>query len=142
MYIVGAPYPNKAAALRILEKAITDRQRLVAEAEVFEEILHRQVSINPRHAIQLAFDTLLALVDSVLAVDQETVQEAKQIVMGYPQLSAQNAVHLAVLRSHGIGRNLNLTRASMDFRELRESSNSGRNGNYRQWLTGMTRASV
>src|SRR5579864_3588971 len=104
MYIVGASHPNKVAALRILEKAIMDRQRLVTDAEVFQEILHRYVSINRRQVIQPAFDALLALVDSVLAIEQETVMEAKQIVLGYPQLSARDAVHLAAMRLHGIDR--------------------------------------
>jgi uncharacterized protein len=104
MYIVGASHPNKVEAQRLLEKAIMDRQRLVTDAEVLQEILHRYTSINRRDAIQPAFDTLLALVDAVLSVDQETVVEAKQIVLGYPQLSARDAVHLAVMRRHGIDR--------------------------------------
>lgn len=104
MYIVGASHPNKVEAQRLLEKAIMDRQRLVTDAEVLQEILHRYTSINRRETIQPAFDTLLALVDVVLAVDQETVVEAKQIVLGYPQLSARDAVHLAVMRRHGIDR--------------------------------------
>ncbi len=104
MYIVGASHPNKAAALRILEKTILDRQRLVTDAEVLQEILHRYISINRREVIQPAFDALLALVDSVLSVDQETVIEAKQIVLGYPKLSARDALHLAVMRLHGIDR--------------------------------------
>jgi len=104
MYIVGASHPNKVEAQRLLEKAIMDRQRLVTDAEVLHEILHRYTSINRRDTIQPAFDTLLALVDAVLSVDQETVVEAKQIVLGYPQLSARDAVHLAVMRRHGIDR--------------------------------------
>lgn len=104
MYIVGASHPNKVAALRILEKAIMDSQRLVTDAEVLQEILHRYISINRREVIQPAFDALLALVDAVLAVDQEAVVEAKQIVQGYPKLSARDALHLAVMRLHGIDR--------------------------------------
>jgi predicted nucleic acid-binding protein len=104
MYIVGASHPNKVAALRILEKTIMDRQRLVTDAEVLQEILHRYISINRPEVIQPAFDALLALVDSVLAVDQETVVEAKQIVLGYRKLSARDALHLAVMRRHGIDR--------------------------------------
>jgi predicted nucleic acid-binding protein len=104
MYIVGASHPNKVEAQRLLEKAIMDRQRLVTDAEVLQEILHRYTFINRRDAIQPAFDTLLALADVVLAVDQETVVEAKQIVLGYPKLSARDAVHLAVMRRHGIDR--------------------------------------
>ena len=104
MYIVGASHPNKVAALRILEKAIMDSQRLVTDAEVLQEILHRYISVNRREVIQPAFDALLALVDAVLAVDQEAVVEAKQIVQGYPKLSARDALHLAVMRLHGIDR--------------------------------------
>ena len=104
MYIVGASHPNKITALRILEKTIMDRERLVTDAEVLQEILHRYISINRREVIQPAFDALLALVDSVLAVDQETVVEAKQIVLGYQKLSARDALHLAVMRLHGIDR--------------------------------------
>jgi uncharacterized protein len=104
MYIVGASHANKVEAQRLLEKAIMDRQRLLTDAEVLQEILHRYTSINRRDTIQPAFDTLLALVDAVLSVDQETVVEAKQIVLGYPQLSARDAVHLAVMRRHGIDR--------------------------------------
>jgi uncharacterized protein len=104
MYLVGAPHPNKVAALRILEKTIMDRQRLVTDAEVLQEILHRYISINRREVIQPAFDALLALADSVLSVDQETVIEAKQIVLGYPKLSARDALHLAVMRLNGIDR--------------------------------------
>jgi len=104
MYIVGASHPNKVATLRILEKTIMDRQRLVTDAEVLQEILHRYISIKRSEVIQPAFDALLALVDSVLSVDQETVIEAKQIVLGYPKLSARDALHLAVMRLHGIDR--------------------------------------
>jgi len=104
MYIVGASHPNKVAALRILEKTIMDRQRLVTDAEVFQEILHRDISINRREVSQPAFDALLGLADSVLAVDRETVIEAKQLLQGYPKLSARDALHLAVMRLHGIDR--------------------------------------
>jgi len=102
MYVVGGSHPNKVAAQRLLEKVLLDRQRLVTDAEVFQEILHRYVSINRRDAIQPAFDALLAMVDEVIPVDRETVENAKQIVLGYRQLSARHAVHLAVMRQHGI----------------------------------------
>jgi predicted nucleic acid-binding protein len=104
MYLVGAPHPHKAAAQRLLEKLITDRQRLVTDAEVLQEILHRYVAIDRRDAIQPAFDALLGVVDQVLAVDGIVVQRAKQIVLGYRQLSARDAVHLSVMEQNGIER--------------------------------------
>ncbi len=104
MYLVGAPHPHKADAQRLLEKLITDRQRLVTDAEVLQEILHRYVAIDRRDAIQPAFDALLGVVDQVLAVDGTVVQRAKQIVLGYRQLSARDAVHLSVMEQNGIER--------------------------------------
>jgi predicted nucleic acid-binding protein len=51
MYLVGAPHPHKADAQRLLENLISDRQRLVTDAEVLREILQRYVAINRREAI-------------------------------------------------------------------------------------------
>ncbi len=69
MYLVGAPHPHKADAQRLLEKLVGDRQRLVTDAEVLQEILHRYIAINRRDTIQPAFDALLAIADQVLAMD-------------------------------------------------------------------------
>jgi hypothetical protein len=86
----------------MLERLITARDRLVTDAEVLQEILHRYVAINRRDAIQPAFDALLGTVDEVLHVDLAVAERAKQIVLGYRQLSARDAVHLAVMEQHGI----------------------------------------
>lgn len=104
MYLVGASHAHKVDAQRWLEKLVSERQRLVTDAEVLQEILHRYVAINRRDAIQLAFDSLLGIVDEVLAVDRSVVERAKLIVLGYKHLSARDAVHLAVMEQHGIDR--------------------------------------
>jgi uncharacterized protein len=102
MYLVGSPHPHKADAQRLLEKLISDRERLVTDAEVLQEILHRYVAIDRRDAIQPAFDALLGVVDEVLSVDGGAVERAKQIVLGYRQISARDAVHLSVMEQNGI----------------------------------------
>jgi predicted nucleic acid-binding protein len=104
MYLVGTPGPHKTDAQRLLEKLISQRERLVTDAGVLQEILHRYVAINRRHDIQPAFDALLNVVDEVLPVDRAAVERAKQIVLAYQLLSARDAVHLAVMESHGIER--------------------------------------
>jgi predicted nucleic acid-binding protein len=102
MYLVGAPHRHKSDAQRLLEKLISERQRLVTDAEVLQEILHRYVAIDRRDAIQPAFDALLEIVDQVLPIDGGVVKRAKEIVLGYRQLSARDAVHLAVMEQNGI----------------------------------------
>jgi uncharacterized protein len=102
MYLIGSPHPHKTDAQRLLEKLIADRERLVTDAEVLQEILHRYVAIDRRDAIQPAFDALLGVVDEVLIVDGRAVERAKQIVLGYRQLSARDALHLSVMEQNGI----------------------------------------
>ena len=102
MYLVGASHPHKIDAQRSLERLIGDRRRLVTDAEVLQEILHRYTAIDRRDAIQPAFDALLGIVDDVLSVDYAVVEAAKRIVLGYTRLSARDAIHLAVMQQHGI----------------------------------------
>ena len=102
MYLVGAPHPHKSDAQRWLEKLVSERQRLVTDAEVLQEILHRYVAIDRRDAIQPAFDVLLGVVDQVLPVDRTIAERAKQIVLERRQFSARDAVHLAIMEHHGI----------------------------------------
>ena len=103
MYLVGAEHPNKAAARRILETAIAAGERLVTDAEVFQEILHRYVAIDRREAIEPAFDVLLEIVDDVLDIGRADVLAAKRLVMTASGLSARDAIHVAVMQRHDLG---------------------------------------
>lgn len=102
MYLVGAAHPHKVDAQRRLERAIADGERLVTDAEVLQEILHRYVAIGRRDAIQPALEALLGVVDQVFPVDQQTVLRARDIVLAYPRLSARDAVHAAVMEAKSI----------------------------------------
>jgi len=104
MYLVGASHPHKTDAQRLLESLVSDGQRLVTDAEVLQEILHRYTAIDRRDAIQPAFDALHGIVDEVLPVDRDATERAKEIALGHRQLSARDAVHLAVMSQHGIQR--------------------------------------
>jgi predicted nucleic acid-binding protein len=104
MYLVGTPHPHKADAQRLLESAIAAGERLVTDAEVLQEILHRYVAIDRRDAIQPTFDALLGVVDEVLDVRLADVDRAKTIVLGRRSLSARDAIHVAVMEREGIDR--------------------------------------
>ncbi|MGB7285293.1 MAG: type II toxin-antitoxin system VapC family toxin [Candidatus Acidiferrum sp.] len=69
MYLVGAAHPHKADTRRVLEGLVSDRERLVTDAEVLQEILHRCVAINRRDMIQPAFNALLGIADQVFPID-------------------------------------------------------------------------
>ena len=110
MYLVGAEHPHKVDARRLLERVIAENHRLVTDAEVLQEILHRYVAINRRDAIQPCFNVVLEIVDEVMPVTLETISAAREIVIGHPDLTARDAVHLAVMREHGIDRILSFDR--------------------------------
>ena len=76
----------------------------MTDAEVLQEILHRYTAIGQREAIQPAFDALLGVTDEVLPIDIDVAQRARAIVLERPQLSARDAVHVAVMQAHGIER--------------------------------------
>lgn len=115
MYLVGAPHPHKTDAQRLLEKLVNDRERLVTDAEVLQEILHRYVAIDRREAIQPAFDALLGVVDDVLDVNKAAAERAKEIVLGNKRLSARDALHLAVMEHNRIDRILSFDSAFDSF---------------------------
>ena len=102
MYLIGAPHPHKVDARRLLERLVTDRRRLVTDAEVLQEILHRYVAIDRRDAIQPCFETLLDIVDDVLPVDILALQRAREIVLAKPELTARDAIHVAMMELHDI----------------------------------------
>lgn len=102
MYLVGAEHPHKAGARLLLERVIANGERLVSDAEVLQEILHRYVAIARRDAIQPAFDALLGVVDDVFGVEHRDVERAKDLVQGSPNLSARDAIHVALMERHGV----------------------------------------
>ena len=104
MYLVGAAHPNKEAARVLLEQCITRGERLVADAGVLQEILHRYVAINRRDAIQPAFDALLGVVDHVYPVEAPDVERAKALLLGLGRLSARDAVHVAIMKRYDVER--------------------------------------
>jgi hypothetical protein len=102
MYVVGEDHPHKIAAQGALERLAGERRRLVTSSEVLQELLHRYVSIGRRDAIEPVFEAVRGIVDVVLPVVEADVLAAKELVHSHPRLSARDAVHVAVMRSHQI----------------------------------------
>jgi predicted nucleic acid-binding protein len=102
MYLVGAPHPHKADAQRLLERCVADQERLVTDAEVLQEILHRYAAIGRRDAIAPAFESLLAVVDEVFPIELTDVERARDVLLATPQLSARDALHAAVMERRAV----------------------------------------
>lgn len=110
MYLVGADEDLKRRARAIAERAIEARARLVTDAEVFQEILHRYVAIRRPDAIEPCTSALLALVDEVFPIELEDVRRASSLVRSSP-LAARDALHVAIMQRHGIDQIMSFDRA-------------------------------
>lgn len=102
MYLMGAAHPHKSESQILLEQLIAGGQRLITDAEVMQEILHRYTAIARREAIRPAFQLLLDVVDEVLAIEKVDVMRAAEIAQNRAMISARDAVHIAVMERHGI----------------------------------------
>jgi predicted nucleic acid-binding protein len=104
MYLVGAGHPNKAAARRLLERAIVDNEPLTTDVEVLQELLHRYLAIDRRDAIGPAWDAIVGVVDVIHPIEREDVERARRLVGVAGNLSARDALHVAVMQRRGIAR--------------------------------------
>jgi predicted nucleic acid-binding protein len=102
MYLIGAAHSKKAESQILLERTIAAGERLVTDAEVLQEILHRYTAIDRRDAIAPALRLTLDIVDEVFAIEKADVLRASEITQNRAQLSARDSVHLAVMERHGI----------------------------------------
>ncbi len=110
IYLIGADIEHKRSARASVEAAVSAGLRLVTSAEVFQEILYRFHAVQRRDAVQPAFDTLLGLVDMILPVTANDALRAKDVLLGHEQLSARDAIHVAVMEAHDVHRILTFDR--------------------------------
>jgi predicted nucleic acid-binding protein len=104
MYLVGAPHPNRERAVWALERAIANGDRLVTDADVLQEILHRYLAIQRPEAIDPCLDTMSALVDEVFPIESQDIHAARALLAQHGALSARQAMHAAVMQRHGVHR--------------------------------------
>ena len=102
MYLIGAAHPHKAEAQILLERQIAAGQRMVTDAEVLQEILHRYTAIDTREAIGPAFQAVLEVVDEVFGIEKADVLRAGEIAQNRASFTARDALHIAVMERHGI----------------------------------------
>jgi predicted nucleic acid-binding protein len=104
MYLIGASHPHKTEAQMLVERALASQDRLITDAEVLQEIVHRYASIGRREGIADALRLTLGLVDEVLPIESRDVLRAGEIARLREPWSARDAVHIAIMERHGIRR--------------------------------------
>ena len=102
MFLVGAAHGHKTDSQVLLERLVAAGERLVTDAEVLQEVLHRYTAINKREAITPTFQVILNTVDDIFPIEKADVLRAAEITQSRMRLSARDAVHIAVMERHGV----------------------------------------
>ena len=104
MYLIGADTSRKAAARRLLERAIVDDEPLATDVEVLQEVLHRYLVIEQHEAIGPAWEAIVGVVDVIHPVEVEDVSRARRLIAAATSLTARDALHVAVMQRYGMTR--------------------------------------
>ncbi len=120
MYLIGAPHPNRERAKDLLDELIVSGTRMVTDAEVYQEVLHRYSAIRRPEAIGPAFTALDQLADEVFPIRRDEITAAKTLVL--EGAGARDALHAATMRSNGTPRILTFDRGFDRFADLERLS--------------------
>lgn len=104
MYIVGSHHDNKDRTEALLRQLRDSGERLVTDAEVYQEILHRYTSIRSHQMVDDAFSVLDGIVSRVFTVRRPDMDSARELLRAVPGISARDALHVAIMRREGISR--------------------------------------
>ena len=104
MYLVGGPHPNKDRALVTLNRLVVEKESLVTDVEVFQEILHRYTRTKRFNIIDRAITSLDNIADYVLTYGMPEIYIARELIRSVDGVSARDALHAAVMRQAGISR--------------------------------------
>ena len=104
MYLIGSPHPNQERAEQALNRLQEENEQFITGVEVYQEILHRYVSIRRLEAIEPASRALQGIANRALSYGLDEINAGKSLIETVPDISARDALHVAVMRSAGITR--------------------------------------
>ena len=104
MYLVGAPHPHQDRSLALVTRLVQEGERLATDVEVYQEILHRYTAIHRPDAIDAAFKALDAIADDIQTFGMPEIYVARSIIDSIAELSARDALPIAVMRKASVSR--------------------------------------
>jgi predicted nucleic acid-binding protein len=98
MYAGGTPHTLREPSRRVIRAVARGQLDAVTDAEVFQEILYRYLSISEREKGLRIFDNFYRLMlGHILPVEAADVQQARVLAEQYPTLSPRDLIHLGVM---------------------------------------------
>ena len=102
MYAAGAPHPNKAPSVALLERIAAGSVEAVVDAEVLQEIMHRYRALRRWDDWRRAYDLTRQLFPVVVPVTAGVLDRARSLLDADDQIMARDALHAAVVLNEGL----------------------------------------
>ena len=104
MYAAGTPHRYRDPSIAILEAVVEGSLLAVIDTDIIQEILHRFGAIGLWEKGTVMAESLLALVPTILPIDEAVMARTVQLfgIYGPRSIMARDLVHLAAMEAHGI----------------------------------------
>ncbi len=103
MYAAGDEHPLREPSIRVMQMVTANPDRFLTDAEVFQEIIHRYVSVrrwpHGREVFNGFVETMYRRIEPVYAGD---VVHAAALADDHPGINARDLVHAAVALRLGV----------------------------------------
>ena len=102
IYAAGRPHPNKEPCIRIMRMAAERPQAFFTDVETLQELIHRYIA-SGRWALgkEVLQGFAEIMRDRIEPVRVEDIHFAAGLADEYPEVSARDLVHAAVMRRMG-----------------------------------------
>ena len=104
MYAAGSAHPLREPCREALKTAVNKQVRLITDAEVLQEILHRYFSIARPDSARTVHRSAIDICDEVLPIDATDTTRALELLLQHPELTPRDAIHVATMQRHGLQR--------------------------------------
>ncbi|MFY9826438.1 MAG: type II toxin-antitoxin system VapC family toxin [Thermoanaerobaculia bacterium] len=102
MYAVGKDHPNRESCREVLRRIEADDLTVVTSVEVLQELLHRYRSLGQPDLATTIYRAAKDLCEEILAVTEEDLDHAHEILQAHASISVRDAVHAATALRCGI----------------------------------------
>ena len=102
MYAAGAAHSHKAPSVDFLRRVALGEIDAAVDAEVLQEILHRYRAIRRWQDGRQVYALARRVVPLVVAITDEVVDRARDLLDDDPRLGARDALHAAVVLVRGM----------------------------------------
>jgi uncharacterized protein len=102
MYAAGAEHPYKTPSVDLLRRVALGEINAAVDAEVLQEILHRYRAIRRWEDGREVYAPARRIVPLVVAITDQIVDRARDLLDDDPRLGARDALHAAVVLSRGM----------------------------------------